>query len=320
VTLRQGLSDLANLVNGITPQTRGRKFERWLNKLLAQSDLNPRTSFRPEGEEVDGSFMHAGRAHLIEAKWWADEVPASAIYQFKGKVDGKLVGTVGVFISMSGYSADSVDALRVGKDLNVILFDSSDVHAATEVGFTSVLEFKLRIAAEQGEVFVPYIAPAPKTSKVDATGDGSTSTGTHSNDLTVVVEGPRDEVIIRGIIENLRKRSIPTRDLNILVARGVMGISHVAAAAAEARGGDVLAIADSDGSRFALPHQELLEGHKIEMIIVDPWIEQWLSFSSPAEARKLGGGEIYSRATAIDIDDVTLRDKEFGRLIRKLSA
>jgi hypothetical protein len=41
---------------------------------------------------------------LLEAKWHRDEfeLPASTIYEFKGKVDGKLVGTVGIFISMSG--------------------------------------------------------------------------------------------------------------------------------------------------------------------------------------------------------------------------
>jgi hypothetical protein len=92
VTLRQERDDLANLKNGITPQTRGRKFERWLNQLLSEENLEPRTAYRPKGEEVDGSFIYRDRTYLIEAKWIADEVLASTIYQFKGKVDGKLVG------------------------------------------------------------------------------------------------------------------------------------------------------------------------------------------------------------------------------------
>ncbi len=113
--LRRELTVLETLASGMTPQIRGRRFEKWLTKLLPQGHLEPRTSFRPKGEEVDGSFLHAGRYCLLEAKWWENTVPASAIYQFKGKVDGKLVGTLGVFISMSGYSGDAVDALQVGR-------------------------------------------------------------------------------------------------------------------------------------------------------------------------------------------------------------
>ncbi|MEU6607450.1 restriction endonuclease [Streptomyces shenzhenensis] len=307
--MRQELDDLLALRNGITPQTRGRRFERWLNQLLSQSDLAPRTAFRPDGEEVDGSFVHGHRTYLLEAKWLKDEVPASAIYQFKGKVDGKLVGTIGTFISMSGYSRDAVDALRVGKNLNVVLFDRSDIDQAVRVGFAEVFDFKLRQAAEKGEVFIPYevvpdaeVAPSPGVP------------------LTVVVEGAADASIIRGIAENLSRSGTPTRDLQIIVARGVMGMSHIAEAAAQARGGDVLAIADSDGHRTTIPHLDMLQGQNIETIIVDPWIEKWLGFSSPAEARQVPRREIPRRVASIDVADLAARDPEFGRLIKILSA
>ena len=53
-----------------------------------------------------------GKTYLLEAKWRKQPIPASDLYAFKGKVDGKLVGTIGVFISMSDYSADAIDALK----------------------------------------------------------------------------------------------------------------------------------------------------------------------------------------------------------------
>lgn len=301
VTLQDDLNDLVNLTGGITPQTRGHRFERWINTLLAHDHLAPHTAFRPSGEEVDGSFMHAGRAYLIEAKWWAEEVPASAIYQFKGKVDGKLVGTIGVFVSMSGYSADSIDALRVGKGLNIVLFDSTDIRTAANIGFTTVLDFKLRQAAEKGEVFVPYIA------------------ATTDPQLTVVVEGRYDEEIIRGIEENLRRRGVPTRDLSVIVAQGVLGLSHIAAAAAEARGGDILAIADSDGTRGTIPGLDMLDTKNIELIVVDPVIEKWLAVSSPADFRRLRMGEVRARAADINIDALSAEDPQFARLIQLLT-
>jgi hypothetical protein len=102
-------------------QRRGREFERVLYDMLAEADMDPRSSYRPAGEEIDGSFLHPGRTMLFEAKWTSDPVPASTLYQFRGKLEGKLTGTLGVFISIGGYSADAVDALVAGKSLNLVL-------------------------------------------------------------------------------------------------------------------------------------------------------------------------------------------------------
>src|SRR5450759_337008 len=88
----------------------GLEFEELLNALLDQEGLNPRTRYRPKGEEIDGSFVLESRVFLLEAKWHTKPLPASAIYAFRGKVEGKLSGTLGVFISGSGYSSHAVDA------------------------------------------------------------------------------------------------------------------------------------------------------------------------------------------------------------------
>jgi hypothetical protein len=136
---------------------RGFQFEKALNFLLQSEGLSPRTSFRPTGEQVDGSFECMNRYLLLEAKWQKQAIPASDLFAFKGKVDGKLLGTIGVFISMSGYSDAAADALIKGKTLSVIMFDEKDMDASMDVkiGFKRVLMEKLRTAAEEG---VPYWA------------------------------------------------------------------------------------------------------------------------------------------------------------------
>ena len=96
-------------------QRRGYKFEQFLMQMLKAEKLEPRLRVRPSGEEIDGSFHFGDRTYLLEAKWHGAPVSASSIYAFKGKVDGKLSGTIGVFVSMSGYSKDAVDALTLGK-------------------------------------------------------------------------------------------------------------------------------------------------------------------------------------------------------------
>lgn len=124
------LSELAAEADAVAKRRRGYDFEKVLKGLLESEGLEPRSSYKSPGEQIDGSFYLDGGFLLLEAKWHADPIPASTLYQFKGKVDGKLVGTLGVFISMSGYSADAVDALIAGKSLNLILFTKEDMDAA----------------------------------------------------------------------------------------------------------------------------------------------------------------------------------------------
>jgi len=97
--------------------------------MFEDAAMVPRTSYRPSGEEMDGSFEFRGRVMLLEAKWTKGPMPASSLCQFKGKIDGKLVGTLGMFMSMGGYSPEAVDALVAGKSLNLIMFDSEDMQA-----------------------------------------------------------------------------------------------------------------------------------------------------------------------------------------------
>jgi hypothetical protein len=171
VTLIDDLDGMRDLeAAGITPHARGYRFERWLQLLLTEAGLEPRGGYRPVGEQIDGSFVLGGRMFLLEAKWVKDPVPASALYAFKGKVDGKLAGTIGIFISMSGFSDDAIEALRIGKDLNILLANDADVTQAARAGVSAMLLFKLRAAAEGGEVSASF---APR--RVSLTKDPYTS-------------------------------------------------------------------------------------------------------------------------------------------------
>lgn len=109
------LSNLPPHADALEKRRRGYEFERLLNKLFVFDQLEPGTDCRPAGEQIDGSIYLDGRTYLLEARRHADPLAASTLYQFKGKVDGKLAGTIGTFISMSGYAADAVDALVLGK-------------------------------------------------------------------------------------------------------------------------------------------------------------------------------------------------------------
>ncbi len=199
ITLRNQFDFLASVPASAEPgekRHRGQQFEELLEMLLDADGLSPHIHVRPDGEEIDGSFLLNDRAFLLEVKWHANPLPASTIYQFKCKVDGKLVGTLGVFISVSGFSADAVEALTAGKTMNVVLFDRRDVEAAIDRpnGFRIVLLAKLRMAAEKGAVYWPF---------------GSVFTSPGSPATKAVEEEHADEAVLADLMQRIiRYRSL----------------------------------------------------------------------------------------------------------------
>ena len=139
-------------------QARGFQFERALHWLLNAEGLSPRTSYRRKGEQIDGAFVSNHRYFLLEAKWHRKPIGNNDLDAFDAKVERRLSGTLGVFISMSGYSRDVADTLVKSKRLKVIMFGAADMEASFDiaVGFSQVLLAKLRAAAEYGMPYHEY--------------------------------------------------------------------------------------------------------------------------------------------------------------------
>ncbi len=254
-------------------QNRGRAFERIINALLAREKLEPRTSFRPPGEEVDGSFVLRDRVYLLEAKWRREPMPASDLYAFKGKVDGKLVGTIGVFISMSGYSKDAIDALKAGKEINLVLFSGEDFRMVErgDISFSAAMLKKLRYAAEEGQPYLP-LAPDEFAEPEDPTHD----TTSVAPLWDVVVEGANDEIGLRRLVE----RMAPDRSTSIRIwaAGGSLNVPSLVRNLLQTGHGNVAAILDKDDAARSLAEQleQDLQGHGGHLIFVSPNMEDWL--------------------------------------------
>ncbi|MDP2455284.1 MULTISPECIES: hypothetical protein [unclassified Kaistella] len=86
----------------IPPQQRGYEFESLINSLLCIENLEPKSSYKPLGEQIDGSFFWQGQTFLLEAKWVKDKIPVSSLYSFKGKLDGKFHTTSGILLLLMG--------------------------------------------------------------------------------------------------------------------------------------------------------------------------------------------------------------------------
>lgn len=304
------LNNPPNDVDSAWMRRRGYDFEKLISKLLIESGLDPRTSYKAPGEQIDGSFIYGEKVFLLEAKWHKPEMPASQIYEFKGKVDGKLVGTIGIFISMSGFSADAVDALMYGKDINIILFDKADFEASidSKIGFKKVLNSKIRNAAEVGTAFYPY-------SRVDIVNEDARAEdeGINGNnadlgvkkyafdlmdnkllvantenidygDLVIICEGKMDQFIFSRLSEEILEKYNLKKKISIITAMGKYTIAKIASNIKNSLSENtkLLMIADSDedAEKTIYRFKKMVDFSSDELILIDNRIEDWLELSN----------------------------------------
>lgn len=127
-TLQEQLSEMNKEFSKIAieanHQKRGYPLENFLNKLSRLFDLDPKAPFKISGEQIDGAFTFDNSDYLLEAKWQKEPVNASQLYEFWGKISGKLKNTLGLFISIDGFSLNS-DTSRADSLRSMILMDGA---------------------------------------------------------------------------------------------------------------------------------------------------------------------------------------------------
>jgi len=147
--------DYLSLLSESDPQKRGYELERLLRGLFELFDLDPRASFRTVGEQIDGAFAFEATDYLLEVKWQKRPCSASDIDILAAKLSRKLENTLGLFLSVNGFSEDGVAAHSSGRRL-VILMDGSDLMAVLEgrIDLVQLLLRKRREAAQTGNVYL----------------------------------------------------------------------------------------------------------------------------------------------------------------------
>lgn len=135
-------------------QERGYQFERLLNELFHLFDMLPKAAFKITGEQIDGSFTFDNDDYILEAKWQKNLINAADLYAFGGKISGKLKNTLGLFISLNGFSAD---ATETGSSIvkSMILMDGQDLMMVLDgrIRFNELIFIKRRHASDTGEIY-----------------------------------------------------------------------------------------------------------------------------------------------------------------------
>ncbi|WP_404869340.1 hypothetical protein ACI1MP_22400 [Kitasatospora griseola] len=153
--LRDEFIALVQMQQGQSTQGRGYDLEKLLVRLFKVHDLDYRPPYRMAREQIDGSFHFRGFTYLVEARWRSAQPDLGDLLDFKGKVDGKLDSTRGVFISMAGFDPDVLDHFvrnSRGSRNNIIMFTGRDVSQLFEgsIGLVDALTKKVDAAEQEG--------------------------------------------------------------------------------------------------------------------------------------------------------------------------
>lgn len=140
----------------LSPQRRGFALERLMYNLFEVFDLDPKASFKVLGEQIDGSFSFETTDFLFEARWESSPTSRADIDAFNGKISRKLDNTLGLFLSINGFSGDGVKAYSAARSL-MILMDGAHLAAVLEgrIDLVSLLLRMRRHAAQTGCIYLP---------------------------------------------------------------------------------------------------------------------------------------------------------------------
>jgi hypothetical protein len=136
-------------------QQRGYRLEKIIRALFELFDLDPRASFKIVGEQIDGAFTFEATDYLFEGKWQQEPIGAADLDVLAGKLSRKLDNTLGLFLSINGFSEDGVKAHSSGRRM-MVLMDGSDLMAVLEgrIDLIQLLLRKRREASQSGNIYV----------------------------------------------------------------------------------------------------------------------------------------------------------------------
>ena len=140
------------------PHARGFLLQDLLNRLFDLHGFPVSKSFkRNDGaEQIDGAFEMEGWHYLVECRWRAKAADMRDLDGLLGQVNRSGRQTMGVFLSINGWSEHVVPLLKQSPGKSVLLMDGYDLRAAIsrQVDLHALLQAKVRALNFDAEPFL----------------------------------------------------------------------------------------------------------------------------------------------------------------------
>ncbi len=151
-------SRVADLHSKIGTQDSGYAFEDWFFDLVQFFDLEHRRPYKTNGRQIDGSITYEGTTYLVELKFTDDQTGAPDIDTLVAKVNSKADNTMGIFISMAGYSSVAVAEASKPRT-TLLLLDASHLFLVLQ-GLWELPELISRLRQHSSQTSEAYLAAA----------------------------------------------------------------------------------------------------------------------------------------------------------------
>ena len=146
--------------DNVNHNARGLQFEELINGLFAASDVEVEKKFyRNSGaEQIDGAFQLDSWHYLVECKWTTAVTSGAELDRLSGNLSRSGSQTMGLFISVNGWSQHVVPTLKQNPDKNIMLMKGEDVRAVLEsrISLISLLRNKRRGLDVRSEPYVRF--------------------------------------------------------------------------------------------------------------------------------------------------------------------
>lgn len=151
--LQQRVADLHPTM-GTAPG--GYAFQDWFYDLIDFAEIENRRPYVTAGRQIDGSVTLDGTTYLVELKFTEAQAGAPDIDIFRSKIESKADNTMGLFVSMAGYSSVAIDGAS-GKKTTMLLLDASHIYMVLTGGMSlaEVIRRVRRHASQTGESHLP---------------------------------------------------------------------------------------------------------------------------------------------------------------------
>lgn len=152
----QKLNDRLNeLGKAIGTQKAGYDFEDWFFDLLDFCEVTNRRPYTHKGRQIDGSLTVSGTTYLVELKFTTEQSGAPDIDTFYKKVTTKADNTMGIMVSISGFSKTAIEEAS-GDKTPLLLMDHNHLYyiLGGVMGIADVTNRIRRHASQTGEAYL----------------------------------------------------------------------------------------------------------------------------------------------------------------------
>jgi hypothetical protein len=146
---------LTGLAQRLGEQQAGYDFQEWFYDLLDFSEIANRRPYVHAGRQIDGSLTLSGTTYLVELKFTSEQATAVDVDSFLRKVNSKADNTMGIMVSISGYSSIACKEAS-GERTPIMLLDHAHLYMVlgNVMSFADIVERVRRHASQTGEAYL----------------------------------------------------------------------------------------------------------------------------------------------------------------------